>query len=333
MSAASLTIAIPCLDEEHAVRAVVAEYRAAFPDAQILVIDNGSTDRTAEEARAAGALVVMEPRRGKAQAMQRAFELSGTRLLLMVDGDGSYPAEGARRLIETQRETDADMVTGVRRAADNRGVFRPMHQSGMHLFARVLGLSFGVTPRDLFSGLRLMTWRFYKSTPVLSRGFELELELTIQAIDKSFSMAEVDVPFRARAAGTASKLRTLADGMRILRLLVVLLRDYKPLAFFGSASAALVAAGLTAGSLPVIEYFQTGLVLRLPLAVLAASLMILAALALLAGLLLESGLRHHREAYQLRLRHLGASPEGIGARQLAPSGDRVVGDATPVRRG
>lgn len=301
---ASLTIAIPCLDEERAIRAVVAEYRAAFPDADVLVVDNGSRDRTAAEARAAGARVVEEPRRGKAQAMQRAFEEADTDLLLMVDGDGSYPAEGGRRLVDAQQATGADMVTGVRRAGDGRGVFRPMHQSGMQMFARALGVTFGVTPRDLFSGLRLMTWRFYKSTPILSRGFELELELTIQAIDKSFSMQEVDVPFRERASGTASKLRTLSDGTRILRLLLVLLRDYKPLAFFGGASALLVLTGLAAGSLPVVEYFQTGLVLRLPLAVLAASLMILAALALLAGLLLESGLRHHREAYQVRLRHL-----------------------------
>ena len=275
----------------------------------MLVIDNGSSDRTGEEARAAGARVILERRRGKAQAMQRAFDVVETDLMLMVDGDGSYPAEGARRLVSAQRESGADLVTGIRRAADaERGVFRPLHRSGMHLFERALGLAFGVTPRDLFSGLRLMTWRFYKSAPILSRGFELELELTIQAIDKTFAMEEIEIPFRARAHGTASKLRTLGDGTRILRFLLVLLRDYKPLAFFGGWSAVLVAAGLTAGSLPVIEYFQTGKVPRLPLAVLAASLMILAALAALAGLLLESGLRHHREAYQVRLRHQGRAP-------------------------
>ena len=173
------------------------------------------------------------------------------------------------------------------------------------LFAKTLKTVFGYKPYDLFSGLRLFSRRFYQHVPVLSRGFELEIELTIQAIDKGFSMVEVPVPFRNRADGSHSKLKTVSDGLRILRVLMLLFRDYRPLAFFGTISAIGVFLGLAAGYLPVTEYFSTGLVGRLPMAILAASIEILATLIFLAGLLLESSLRHHREAYHIQLRKFG----------------------------
>lgn len=181
-----------------------------------------------------------------------------------------------------------------------------MHQWGMSVFASVLNFVFGFKPLDLFSGLRLFSRRFYQHVPVLSRGFELEIELTIQAVDKSFSMAEIPVPFRSRAHGSASKLKTVEDGLRILRLLLVLFRDYRPLAFFGTIAGIVAVAGLTAGSLPIVEYFATGLVGRLPLAVLAASLMTLSIVIGLVGLVLEANLRYHREAYHIQLRKFRA---------------------------
>ena len=176
----------------------------------------------------------------------------------------------------------------------------------MSIFAAVLNLVFRFKPLDLFSGLRLFSRRFYQHVPVLSRSFELEIELTIQAIDKGFSMMEIPVPFRSRANGSTSKLNTVSDGVRILRLLIVLFRDYRPFAFFGTLSALSAAFGLAAGSLPVMEYLRTGLVNRLPLAVLAASLMILSMLIGLVGLLLEANLRYHREAYHIQLRKFRA---------------------------
>ena len=229
-----------------------------------------------------------------------------TELVLMVDGDGSYPAEGAQILFEQYCRQPVDMITGIRSAQIGGEVFRPMHQFGMSLFASTLKTVFGYRPYDLFSGLRLFSRRFYQHVPVLSRGFELEIELTIQAIDKGFSMVEVPVPFRSRAEGSHSKLKTVSDGLRILRVLLVLFRDYRPLAFFGAISCIGVLLGLFAGYLPITEYFSTGLVGRLPLAILAASIEILATLVFLAGLLLESGLRHHREAYHIQLRKFGA---------------------------
>jgi hypothetical protein len=300
MDSPSLTILIPCLNEAPSVAAVIYEYAATFPQAEVLVVDNGSKDGTAAAARAAGAMVITEKRCGKARAVATALATIDSDLVLMVDGDGSYPAEGGKLLLEQYLREPADMITGIRSAQND--VFRPMHQWGMSIFAAVLKFVFRFEPLDLFSGLRLFSRRFYQHVPVLSRGFELEIELTIQAVDKSFSMTEIPVPFRSRANGSTSKLKTVRDGLRILRLFTVLFRDYRPFAFFGTISAMIAAIGLAAGSAPILEYFHTGLVNRLPLAVLAASLMTLSILIGLVGILLEANLRYHREAYHIQLR-------------------------------
>jgi glycosyltransferase involved in cell wall biosynthesis len=300
----TLTILIPCLNEERQIASVVREYAAVFPRAEILIVDNGSEDGTPEVAREAGAQVIVEKRRGKARAVATGLSMIDTDLVLMVDGDGSYPAEGAQLLLKEYNREPADMITGIRSAQGD--VFRPMHQWGMSVFAGVLNWVFRFRPLDLFSGLRLFSRRFYQHVPVLSRGFELEIELTIQAVDKSFSMTEIPVPFRSRANGSSSKLKTVRDGLRILRLLVVLFRDYRPFAFFGTVSGVMAALGLLAGSIPVNEYLHTGLVNRLPLAVLAASLMTLSILIGLVGVVLEANLRYHREAYHIQLRKFRA---------------------------
>lgn len=322
----SLTILIPCLNEELGIGAVVREYAAAFPHAAILVVDNGSDDGTAAAAQDEGAAVMTERRRGKATAVASALAAIDTELVLMVDGDGSYPAEGGRLLVEQYLREPVDMLTGIRSAQKATQVFRPMHQWGMSIFAAVLHSVFRFKPLDLFSGLRLFSRRFYKHVPVLSRGFELEIELTIQAVDKGFAQAEVPVPFRSRAEGSASKLKTIRDGLRIFRLLIVLFRDYRPLAFFGVLAGAAGSLGLELGSFPVLEYFRTAAVTRLPLAVLAASLMSVSVIVFLAGLLLESNLRYHREAYQIRLR-------GFPARLAElPTGRRLRTPAVSIVR-
>jgi len=306
MTAPSLTILIPCLNEALGIGAVVREYATAFPRATVLVVDNGSEDETAATARAAGAQVITERRRGKATAVATALAAIDTELVLMVDGDGSYPADGARLLVEQYLREPVDMITGIRSAQQATQAFRPLHQWGMSIFASVLNSVFRFKPLDLFSGLRLFSRRFYKHVPVLSRGFELEIELSIQAIDKGFAQTEIPVPFRSRARGSESKLKTIADGLRIFRLLVVLFRDYRPLTFFGHLAAIAALLGLSVGSIPVAEYFTTGLVNHLPLAVLAASLVTLSIMIGLVGLLLEANLRYHREAYHIQLRKYGA---------------------------
>lgn len=298
----SLAILVPCLDEEEGVAGVVEGYAAAFPGARLIVVDNGSTDRTAERARAAGAEVVWEPRRGKARAIVTAFDLLDEDLVLMVDGDGSYPPEGARRLFDAWRRDPSDMITGIRSPEGDTAVFRPFHQAGTAAFGAVFRLVFQYEPGDLFSGLRLFSRRFYQNVPLLFRGFELETELTVQAVEKGFRLAEVPIPFRARTGRGASKLHTVRDGVRILRLVLVLFRDYRPLAFFGTIAALFFAAGIAAGFLPVYEYSQTRMVGRFPLAILAAGLMNLSLFALLTGVMLQSALRHRREACQIEIR-------------------------------
>ena len=306
MDSPSLTILIPCLNEALGIEATVREYSIAFSNADILVVDNGSEDGTADAARVAGAAVITEKRRGKARAVATALAVIDTDLVLMVDGDGSYPAEGARLLMKEYLREPVDMITGIRSAQNAAHVFRPMHQWGMSIFAAVLNFVFRFKPLDLFSGLRLFSRRFYQHVPVLSRGFELEIELTIQAVDKSFSMSEIPVPFCSRTRGSESKLKTVRDGLRIFRLLVVLFRDYRPFAFFGTIGALIAGAGITAGSIPILEYFRTGLVNRFPLAILAASLMTLSILIGLVGVVLEANLRYHREAYHIQLRKFRA---------------------------
>jgi glycosyltransferase involved in cell wall biosynthesis len=302
----SLAILIPCLDEEHGITGVIGDFRSTFPDARILVIDNGSSDSTAAVARTTGAEVWLEPRRGKGRAITTAFARLDDDVVIMVDGDGSYPAEGARRLLEEYLRDPADMITGLRTPEAATAAFRPLHRFGGAAFAWVFRLVFQYEPGDLFSGLRLFSKRFYKNVPLLFRGFELETELTVQAVEKGFRLAEVAVPFRERALGSASKLRTVHDGVRILRLLFVLSRDYRPLVFFGAVAFVFFVAGLAAGSLPVYEYYRTRLVGRFPLAILAAGLMNLSLFTLLTGVMLESGLRHRRESYQIRLRNYRA---------------------------
>ena len=302
----SVAILIPCLDEERGIAGVVAEFHRELPDARIVVVDNGSSDATARLAAEAGAEVWCEPRRGKGRAITTAFARLEEDVVLMVDGDGSYPAAGGRLLIEEYARDPADMVTGLRTPQDATAVFRPFHRFGGAAFAWVFRLVFHYDPGDLFSGLRLFSKRFYKNVPILFRGFELETELTVQGVEKGFRLTEIAVPFRARAEGSSSKLRTVRDGFRIFRLLLVLSRDYRPLLFFGGISFLFFAAGLAAGSLPIAEYMRTRLVGRFPLAILAAGLMNLSLFTLLTGVMLASGLRHRRESYQITLRNYKA---------------------------
>jgi glycosyltransferase involved in cell wall biosynthesis len=304
----SICVLIPCLDEQETVAAVIADFRRQFPHARTLVVDNGSTDATRERARDAGAQVLVERHRGKATAVLSALRHVDEDVVLLVDGDGTYPADGAGRLLAAYLAEPSDMITGTRTAdAAAPSPFPRFHRAGTSLFAAAIGRVFGYRPADIFSGLRLLARRFYKNVPINSRGFELEMELVIQAIDKGFTMAEVDVPYRDRPLGSESKLRTLRDGFRILRLLVVLFRDYRPMRFFGWFGTAGMTIGILAGIPPIYEYFTVGLIGRFPLAILAASVCTLSILTFFIGLLLESQLRQSREAYQVALRRFDES--------------------------
>ena len=280
-------VVIPCFNEEAAVAKVVADFRRALPQARILVVDNLSTDRTAERAREAGAEVLRETRKGKGFALLRGFEAArDADLFVMVDGDDTYPAADVERLIEVTR-TGADMVIATRLQSADRGALPVAHGFGNALFVWLVRVLFGLRTRDLFSGYRVMTRRFLDVSPLLSQGFEVESELSLQALAQGFRVAEVPVRYRARPTGSKSKLRTWIDGYHILMAILAFFRDYRPLTFFGLLATSLLILSLGAGAVVVSGYLRTGLV-RVPLAVLSMGMFILSALSLTCGVLLSS---------------------------------------------
>lgn len=285
-----VAVVIPCHNEEATVGKVVADFRAALPEAQILVVDNASSDRTSELARAAGAEVIRETRPGKGFALLSGFRKAGGEgfeVFLMVDGDDTYPAEEAGRLV-AGIEAGADMVIGTRLAQADEGAFRAGHSLGNLLFIWLVRLFFGIRTRDLFSGYRAISRRFLAATPLIAQGFEVEAELSVQAQVGRFPVAEVPVRYRARPIESQSKLRTYRDGTRILFAILTFFRDYKPLTFFGLLALFFLALSLAGGTVVIAEFIRTGLVPRLPLAVLSAALFLLSALTFTCGILLSS---------------------------------------------
>jgi glycosyltransferase involved in cell wall biosynthesis len=299
----SLTIGIPCYNESVAIGKVVADFRAAFPHARILVIDNASTDNTAELARAAGAEVVAETRKGKGHAVQRLFRETHSDLLIMVDGDDTYPAEEASKLLDTLEKHGGDTVVGARRS-DQAAAFKSSHTKANELLSWSIAQVFRTPVGDLFSGYRLFTKTFYRNVPLLSTGFEVETELATQTIDKGFVQRDVEIQFRSRPEGSFSKLNTFRDGFRVLRTIVLVVKDFRPLLFFSSVSTLLLLLSVLTGSLPVLDYLRFQYVHHLPLAILATGLGILSALSLVCGLVLDTIVRYEKEQFFLRMRNI-----------------------------
>lgn len=296
-----VAVVIPCRDEAPSIADVVASFAAALPGARIVVVDNDSSDDTATRAGTAGAQVVFEPRRGKGFALQAGLlAVRDAALVVMVDGDGTYPASRAPQLIAAARG-GADMVLGTRleRAAD--GSLPSGHGFGNHLFVGLVRILFGLRTTDLFTGYRVLSRRFLDRIPLLAREFEVEAELSIQAAAGGFRVAEVPVEYRPRR-GSASKLRTFRDGSLILLAIVSFFRDGRPLACFGTLGLVFFAMSLSAGWLVLDQYLATGLVLRIPLAVLAAACFIIGALSFTCGLILSSINRRAAELAQLLAR-------------------------------
>lgn len=287
-AAPRVAVVIPCRNEATTIAKVVADFRAALPMAEILVVDNGSTDDSAARAAEAGARVLEEPRAGKGFALTTGFAAArDADFVVMVDGDDTYPAQSAAGLVERARQ-GFDMVVGTRLASAEQGAFPRGHFFGNRLFIRLVQLIFGLRTSDLFSGYRVLSRRFLALTPLVARGFEADAELSLQAVMHRFPVAEEPVPYRPRPPQSASKLRTLHDGYRILVTILTFFRDYRPLTFFGLLSLSLLALSLAGGSVVVLEFLRTGLVPRLPLAVLSAALFILSALSMACGILLSS---------------------------------------------
>jgi len=291
-SSPTIAAIVPCYNEEVAVGRVVAGLKASLPTATIYVYDNGSTDGTRREAQAAGAVVRSEPLKGKGNVIRRALADVEADVYLMVDGDDTYDAAAAPAMIRLLLDGPLDQVTGVR-APSSEGAYRSGHEQGNRFFNRVVSAIFGYPVNDMLSGYRVFSRRFVKSFPATSRAFEIETELTVHAVNNRVPQAELAVGFRDRGEGSESKLRTYHDGFRILAMIARLLHHERPLAlyFFLAGILALLAMGL--GVPVVLEYLDTGLVPRFPTAILAASMILLATVVGLIGILLD-GLRKVR---------------------------------------
>ncbi|WP_024508286.1 glycosyltransferase family 2 protein [Bradyrhizobium sp. ARR65] len=296
MSLSSLRIAvlIPCFNEEAAIATVVGDFRKALPAAEIYVYDNNSRDRTAAVARESGATVRSERRQGKGHVVRRMFADVDADVYVLVDGDATYDAPSAPRMIERLVHEHLDMVVGLR-VDQVQAAYRRGHRTGNWMLTSFLSSVFGQAFKDILSGYRVFSRRFVKSFPVLSDGFEIETELTVHALELALPVAEVETPYFARPEGSFSKLNTWRDGFRILGTILKLYRSEKPLRFFTAIGIflALVSVGL---AIPIfITYLEQGVVPRLPTAVLSTGLMIVAILSVSSGLVLDTVTRGRRE--------------------------------------
>ncbi|HEX4262370.1 MAG TPA: glycosyltransferase family 2 protein [Acetobacteraceae bacterium] len=293
-----IAVMIPCYNEEHAIANVISDLRRAVPEASVFVFDNNSSDDTIAVARAAGAEVCSEPQQGKGHVVRRMFADVEADVYVLIDGDDTYDAATAPEMIRKLVEERLDMVTGTR-VSTIEAAYRRGHRLGNRVLTGIVRHIFGDRITDMLSGYRVFSRRFVKSFPALSTGFETETEFTIHALELNMPLGEVETAYKDRPAGSASKLRTYVDGMRILRAIVLLVKEERPLQFFSAAGGVLMLCALALGLPVVAEYWQTHLVPRLPTAVLAAALILLAFLSMACGLILDSVALARKEAKRL----------------------------------
>jgi glycosyltransferase involved in cell wall biosynthesis len=294
MPALRIAVLVPCFNEEAAVATVVSDFRKVMPTAEIFVYDNNSRDRTVEVARAAGAIVRSERRQGKGHVVRRMFADVDADIYVLVDGDATYDAPSAPRMIDALINDHLDMVVGFR-VDQSVAAYRPGHRTGNWMLTSFLSAVFGQAFKDILSGYRVFSRRFVKSFPVLSDGFEIETELSVHALELALPVAEIETPYFARPEGSFSKLNTWRDGFRILGTILKLYRSEKPLRFFTVIGVFLVLVSIGLAIPVIITYLEEGLVPRLPTAVLSMGLMIVAVLSVTSGLVLDTVTRGRRE--------------------------------------
>lgn len=305
-----VAVILPCYNEEAAIAQTVADFRAALPDARIFVYDNNSSDRTAEVAADAGAIVRTERMQGKGHVVRRMFADIEADIYVMADGDATYEAAAAPRLVARLVDEQLDMVVGARQS-EVEAAYRSGHRLGNAMLTGILARLFGRSFNDILSGYRVFSRRFVKSFPVLSEGFEIETEISVHALELNMPVAEEMTAYGARPEGSESKLSTYRDGWRILRTMATLFRMERPVLFFGIAAGLLALTAVILALPLAITYAQTGLVPRLPTAILATGLMLLAFLSLFTGLILDTVVRGRREVR--RLAYLAFSAPGSTA--------------------
>ncbi|MCW2266631.1 glycosyltransferase involved in cell wall biosynthesis [Gluconobacter cerinus] len=307
LSSSRTVVLVPCYNEEVTIQKVVQDFRAALPSADIYVYDNNSTDRTKEVAKAAGAIVRTERMKGKGHVIRRMFADIEADYYILVDGDATYEAAAAPGMLHAAMSEGLDMVNGAR-VTDREAAYRRGHVLGNKVLTGLVTLVFGRRLSDMLSGYRVFSRRFVKSFPALSAGFETETEFTVHALELGMPIGEIPTAYIERPPGSASKLRTYSDGLLILRTIINLVKQERPLMFFAALSLFFTLAGLILGIPVVVTYLNTGLVPRLPTALLATGSMILAALSLVCGLILDSITLGRRELKRMHYLSLAAPP-------------------------
>jgi len=297
-AARRVAVLVPCYNEEAAIARVIEGFRAALPGAVVYVYDNNSKDGTARAARAAGAVVGTETRQGKGHVVRRMFADVEADIYVLVDGDATYDAPSAPKMIDKLVGENLDMVVGAR-VGQEEDAYRRGHRSGNRLLTWFVAEVFGSASSDILSGYRIFSRRFVKSFPALSTGFEIETELTIHALELGMPVGEVKTPYYARPEGSASKLNTWRDGLRILWTILSLYRVERPLRFFGLIAILLAALSIALAVPVVVTFLEQGVVPRLPTAILSTALMLLACLSLTSGLVLDTVTRGRRELKRL----------------------------------
>ncbi|WP_414713625.1 glycosyltransferase family 2 protein [Sphingomonas sp.] len=315
-----IAVILPCYNEEAAIAGTVSAFRAALPGATVYVYDNNSSDRTVQVARAAGAIVRTERMQGKGHVVRRMFADVEADVYVMADGDATYDATAAARMVDEMWTQQLDMVVGARQS-EVQAAYRRGHRLGNALLTGMLAKLFGRTFSDILSGYRVFSRRFVKSFPVLSAGFEIETEISVHALELRMPVSEVMTAYGARPEGSISKLSTYRDGWRILMTIATLFRFERPILFFGSIGGVLLLLALILAAPLLVTYAQTGLVPRFPTALLSMGLIILAVLNGFCGLILDTVVRGRREVR--RLAYLGL-PAPMGRADADPVGGAIA---------
>ena len=300
MKKSKIAVLIPCYNESATIEKVVKDYKKALPDADIYVYDNNSKDHTDEIAKKAGAIVKYEYRQGKGNVIRSMFRDIDADCYLMIDGDDTYPAENAKEMCDLVLSGRADMVIGDRLSStyfqENK---RPFHNFGNVLVRKLINIFFKNNIKDIMTGYRAFSYEFVKGFPVLSKGFEIETEMTIHAVDKNFKLVEIPVEYRDRPAGSHSKLNTVSDGFKVLRTIATLFKEYKPVLFFNIIAFILLVFGFIIALPAFIGYFQTGLVEKFPSLIVGGFLVLASILSISTGMILGVIAKKHKQLYEL----------------------------------
>lgn len=297
-----IAILIPCYNESKTIKKVIEDYKKALPEAKIYVYDNNSSDNTDKIAKEAGAIVRYETKQGKGNVIRTMFREIEADCYLMIDGDDTYPAENAKEMCDYVLNDKVDMVIGDRLSStyfkENK---RPFHNLGNKMVRGLINKIFKNNVKDIMTGYRAFSYNFVKTFPVLSKGFEIETEMTIHAIDKNFTLKEIPVQYRDRPEGSVSKLNTYKDGARVIKTIAMLFKEYKPALFFNSIAIVSLLISIILAVPVFIEYFKTGLVPRFPTLIVASIFMVIALLLSTTGIILQVIVKKHKQLFEILL--------------------------------